>query len=388
MTLITTMLVLILCLVIQFTKENITTNSIKHLENISSNPVYLIHPGEKPNMGTPFFSVLVDTKGNVLESHSDFFDLSDRTLINTLVSTSSGTAERTGVLKDYQLRFLRVDVPNGHFYVFSDISGEIATLENLTRTCIFIGVLSFFAFLGISIYLANWAVRPVDSAWKQQKQFIADASHELKTPLTVILTNSELLLSPEYDASGKAQFAANIHHMTTQMRRLVEGLLDLSRMDNHSMNTVMEKLDYTALAEHSFSLFEPLYYEAGLTCVSDFEKDIYVKGSSLHLKQVAEILFDNALKYAAPSSLIEVNLKKQGKAALFSVATRGEAISPEDLTNIFKRFYCIDQSRTESGSYGLGLSIADSIIKEHKGKIWAESSHGVNTFYIRIGLFG
>ena len=112
------------------------------------------------------------------------------------------------------------------------MSSERATLKNLTETCAAIGVLCFAAFLLISWLLARWAVKPVETAWRQQRQFVADASHELKTPLTVIMTNAELLNSPGFDETRRSQFAAHILTMSRQMRQLIEEMLDLARTDN------------------------------------------------------------------------------------------------------------------------------------------------------------
>lgn len=257
-------------------------------------------------------------------------------------------------------------------------------MKNLTRNCIFIGIISFLAFLGISIFFANWSVKPVDLAWTQQKQFIADASHELKTPLTVILTNAEFLQSGEYKEEQKMQFSDNILTMAKQMRGLVEGLLELSRVDNHSMKASMEHLNFSDLVTNSICVFEPLYYETGLELLSDIESDICVKGNTDYLKQVIDILLDNALKYADANSQIFVNLAQQKNHLVFSVKSVGDSISPEDCRNIFKRFYRVDQSRNDSGSYGLGLSIAQSIVLEHKGKIWVESKNGINTFFVTL----
>lgn len=388
MTLVTAMLVVILFLVVHFTGQTLEQDSIQRLENIAASPVSIFNPGDSSNISLPYFSLQVNHQGDLKEVQSGYYDLSDRNLLRKLVSDTYNIKEKTGVLSDYQLRFLRVSTPNGYILIFTDISGEISTLHNLTRNCIFIGIISFCAFLGISIFLANWAVKPVDTAWKQQKQFIADASHELKTPLTVILTNAELLKSAQCDNEDSACFSDNILVMAKQMRRLVEGLLELSRIDNHSMKTVMEPINFSELTETSLCQFEPLYYEAGLDCVTEIMPEIYVKGSSSHLKQVTDILFDNALKYADMDSRIEIKLERQKNSMLLSVATRGEQILSADLENIFKRFYRIDKSRSTSGSYGLGLSIANSIIKEHKGKMWAESQNGWNVFYVRLGCSG
>lgn len=380
MTIITIMLVIILSMVVHFTKTGMEKSNIQMMQDIASNPFYLTKITDDFDVRLPYFSLRLDNQGVLLETSGSYYDLSDESLLKELVNASFETSDQIGILKEYNLRFLRVATPTSQFLIFSDISNEISTIENLTRNCILISIFSFFVFLGISIFLANWAVKPVDKAWNQQKQFIADASHELKTPLTVILTNAELLQSDSYDPIEKAHFTDNILSMSRQMRGLVEGLLDLSRIDNGSIKTIMKELNLSLLTEHSLCLFEPSYFENELELFSEIEPDIWVKGSESHLKQVIEILLDNALKYAAPHSPITVKLQKQYLHCTFAISTYGNAISHEDLENIFKRFYRIDQSRSDSGSYGLGLSIAQNIINEHRGKIWAESKNGINIF--------
>lgn len=132
--------------------------------------------------------------------------------------------------------------------------------------------------------------------------------------------------------------------------------------------------------------FEPLAFENNLSLQSELTKDIWVTGSPEHLKQVCAILLDNALKYSDPDAEILVTLKKQGRHCLLSVTSYGDTIAPADLKRIFQRFYRTDQSRSRSGSYGLGLSIAESIVKKHHGKIWAESADRRNTFFVQLQL--
>lgn len=383
MTIITIMLTLILCMVVQFTKRGMEQADIQMLQEISANPLYLARPADNSEVRLPYLSISLDGQGELSGIHGSYPDLSDDRLFEELIRVSSSTPENTGVLEEYNLRYLRAQTPSGQFLIFIDITTELSTMESLTRNCILIGIFSFLLFLGISIRLANWAVRPVEQAWTQQKQFIADASHELKTPLTVILTNAELLQSPEYNSDRKEQFVLSIQTMGKQMQKLVESLLELSRIDNGSIKTVMRNFNISELTETCLCLFEVSFFENGLTLESKIENGIRVTGSESHLKQVIEILLDNTLKYASPQSQVQVKLEKQRASCLLSVSTQGDAISEDDLKNIFHRFYRIDKSRS-SGSYGLGLSIAQRILEEHHGKIWAESRDGRNVFFVRL----
>lgn len=384
MSIITIMLIFILCTVIHFTRQNMEHADIQMMQEIASDPLSLTRPAYPSELCLPYFSLKVNNNGDLLETSSIYYNLSDNDFFDKLVDASFSIPENTGLLKDYDLRFMHITTPTAHFLIFLDISTEISTLNNLIWNCVLIGIFSFFIFLGISIFFANWAIKPVDQAWAQQKQFIADASHELKTPLTVILANAELMQSSDYNTEQKNHFAHNIRTMAKQMRELIEGMLELSRIDKGSMKTIMRNTDFSTLAENSIYLFEPLYFESGLDLNYRIEPGIHVKGNEMYLKQVIDILLDNALKYAAPSSQVEVKLQKQRLDCILSVSNLGNAIEEADLKNIFRRFYRLEKSRSYNGSYGLGLSIAESIVTDHHGKIWAESKDGVNTFFVRL----
>ena len=259
-------------------------------------------------------------------------------------------------------------------------------MRNLIRNCMLIALLSFLVFLVIAIFFARWAVKPVEDAWIQQRQFVSDASHELKTPLTVILTDAEMLKSRNLDEAQKKQFAENIYTMSHQMRGLVDSLLQLARVDNGAIQKQPhEIIDLSKMISDEILTFEVLFFEKGLMLTENVQEGISIKGSRQHIKQAIEILLDNAQKYSDPKGTVTVSLEKSGShKCLISVADPGEQISEEDLKNIFKRFYRIDEARAMNHSYGLGLSIAQNIVTEHKGRIWAESKDGINTFKIEL----
>ena len=232
--------------------------------------------------------------------------------------------------------------------------------------------------------LARSAVRPVEEAWRQQKQFVADASHELKTPLTVILTNTELLQSPDYDAAQKQTFLSGIDAMARQMRALVERLLELARAENEQAARSFAPCDLSQITESSALLFEAALFECGLTLQTELEPDITVSGDSRQLGQLVEIYLDNARKYASGGT-VTVRLALCGKSRCrLSVSNEGDALSPQTLRQIFDRFSRADAARTRDGSFGLGLSIAQAIAQTHGGSVWAESADGVNTFFAEL----
>lgn len=386
MTFVTIMLIFIMFTIIQFTKLNMEQNSIQMMNALSAKPLNVIRPNENMDIHLPYFSLRLNENMELEETGSSYYNLSDTEYLHKIIAASSKIPDKIGVLLDYKLRFMRISRPKDQLLIFVDISHEITTINTLTQNCFIIGFFSFFAFLIISIFFANWAIKPVEYAWEQQKQFIADASHELKTPLTVILTNAELLKASEYNEESKSRFSDNILIMATQMRTLVNRLLELSRLDNDRKKMEKKKIDFSSLVEYSIFLFEPLFFEHDMTLDYHLPSGLCLMGNEEQLKQVVEILLDNAVKYSFPNTTVLVALEKQKKYCELTVCNYGTEISSEDLTNIFKRFYRTDKSRTDSGSFGLGLSIAQSIILEHKGKIWAESQNNKNVFHIRLLL--
>lgn len=385
MAIVTVMLCVIFGLVLYFTQANLQADSIRMMQSIASSPIQLGRPGDRgKEVRLPYFTLETDLQGEMLAAGGGYYDLSDKEFLHELAAAALDSGQQTGVIKEYNLRFYRVSSLNGQYLVFADISSEVNTMEALVRNCLMIGVLSFLAFLGISILLARWAVKPVDKAWAQQRQFVADASHELKTPLTVIMANAELLQSPDYPEASRAQFSASILTMSKQMRKLVESLLELARVDQGADRMLLAKVELSSLISDALLPFEPIFFEKGLTLTGEIEPDLVVRGSESHLQQVAEILLDNAQKYSSPQGEVLVTLKKQNRHCLLTVENPGEEISPADLKNIFKRFYRIDKARSGSGSYGLGLSIAEGIVHSHKGKLWAESAGGINTFFVQL----
>ena len=369
------------------TKSNLESESIQMMADIANDPFHMGRPDERPDgVRLPYFTLQIGLRGTLIATGGGYYDLSNEAFLKEVMTEALEQQTQTGILEGYNLRFYRTMTPTSQLLVFADTTSEQATLMGMARTFAIIGTLSFLVFLGVSLLLARWAVKPVDRAWKQQKQFVADASHELKTPLTVIMTNAELLQSPEVEVGDRDQLAGNILTMSRQMRGLVEGLLELARMDNGSVKTAHTDLDWSMVVEDALLPFEPLYFEKGLELESHLDSGLRIRGSESHLRQVVEILLDNAMKYACPESKVWVYLLRQGKDCLLSVANPCPEISKADLKNIFKRFYRVDQARTTSGSYGLGLSIAEGIVKAHKGKIWAESANGINVFHVQLPL--
>ena len=388
MLIVTVMMGVIFGLVYHFTQTGLETQSVSMLQSIAAEPFRPNRPGKPPEgVQLPFFMLELDEDGSLTAAGGGYYDLTDEEFLNTLVSAADESDAPIGVLPEYGLRYCRSVTPFGERIVFADMSSEQAMLSHLLQTCAVIAVLCFAAFLLISWLLARWAVQPVEKAWQQQRQFVADASHELKTPLTVILTNAELLQAPGYDAPARSRFAGSILTMSQQMRGLVESLLELARVDAGRAQDAQTELDLSALVNDALLPFEPVLFEAGHTLTARVEDGIRVRGNAAQLRQVVEILLDNARKYAQPGGWVLLTLARQGgRHCVLSVADPGAPLTPQECRDIFKRFYRVDHVRAMNHSYGLGLAIAARIAEAHRGRIWAESSGGINTFYFTMPI--
>lgn len=379
------MLCVIFGLMLSFTSRSLEQESIRMMQTIGSGPGHLPRPGERQEtVYQPYFSLQFGPRGELLAAGGSDFDLSDQEYLLAVAAAAQAQDKQIGILEEYNLRFYKSTGPGPQSLVFADLSAEQATMRNLARNCLLIGLLSLAGFFAVGLIVARWAVKPVEQAWQKQRQFVADASHELKTPLTVILTNAELLQEAADDPVRLENSANSILTMSRKMRGLVEGLLELARVDNGQVRTSMETVDLSELVSDGLLPFEPLFFERQLELRWQVQEDIVLRGSEGHLRQVLDILLDNALKYASPGGTVWVSLKRQGSQALLAVANTGEPIPQKELKLIFERFYRVEKARSMSGSYGLGLSIAQQIVREHRGRIWAESREGTNRFFVQL----
>ena len=381
----TILLSAILGLVFYFTSANLETESIRMMERIASQPFQMNAPGELgEDVRLPFFTLQLGPHGELLDASGGYYDLSDDAFLGGLAQAAAASPRRLGVLEEYNLRYYRSDAPMSRFLVFADISSERATLDGLRRTCLLIGGLSFLAFLWVSVLLSKWAVRPVERAWQQQRQFVAAASHELKTPLTVIMTNAELL-QDEADEARRSTFSSSILTMSRQMRALVEQMLELARADSGQGKADLRPVDLSTLAADALLPFDPVFFEQGLMLSSQLAEGINVNGDAGRLKEVLDILLDNARKYTEPPGTVNVRLERWGHhRCRLTVSNPGPPLSAAEQKDIFKRFYRTDPARSRDGSFGLGLSIAQRITEEHHGRIWVESSGGYNRFTVEL----
>lgn len=339
-------------------------------------------PERKPLPITPVFSVVLDENNNIVYTTQQNVSISDDVL-TTAVEKALASEYHEGILHDLNLRFLRRDIRDGTKIAFADRSNEIHSMQNLFLISLVVFAGGLIAFFFISLFLSGWALRPVEKAWDQQRQFVADASHELKMPLTVILANIGILLAHRQDTIAQQfKWVENTQVEATRMKNLVDDLLFLAKSDATRVSLVYSELNFSNTVWSCLLPFEPVAFEHGITINANIKPDITVTGNESQLKQLITILLDNACKYAGEKGIVTVTLVREQKKVCLKINNTGIPIPDVDLQHIFERFYRADKSRArEQGGYGLGLAIAKSIVENHHAKITVESTKDQGTTF-------
>ncbi len=327
-------------------------------------------------MDVTLYTILIDNNDNII----DIINHSNNNLANNEINTLA-----TQILKtknsDYHIGFLYLEQ---YSYVYNSNESLIifdnSPIRDSLLVSLKISIILFLILISIVTIVAklitNWLVKPVELSFERQKQFIADASHELKTPLSVIIASSDALL----DDPKESKWLKNIHSEAERMNMLITDLLDLSITERKEEN--FSKINLSKIVLLSVLTFEGLAFEKNIKFDYDITPNIEMVMNENQIRQLIEILLDNAIKHSDKKGIVTIKLKKEGNITL-TVTNQGEAIPSGEEEKIFERFYRADKSRNrEDNRYGLGLAIAKNIVLNHKGKISAASKDGYTTFKV------
>lgn len=334
--------------------------------------------------GIPCFVAEVYASGMARVAGNSYYDLSDQSQLAAIVSEALAQEEDTGLLADFHLRYLRKTGYTSTLIAFTDTTLESTTMRSMAAVCSLAGSAALLVLFLCSYLLSGVVTRPVGAAWAQQEQFLSDASHELKTPLTVILSSAELL--NQSALPEQAVYIDNIREESRRMKLLVEDMLTLSRAQRSAGSLPEQTADLSEAAMTAALRFEPVAFEAGKRLEYDIAPELPVRGDGGKLGQALAALLDNAVKYSAGGTDIRLTAEKQGRFAVVAVADSGPDIPADKLPHIFDRFYRADEARTDGDSFGLGLPIAKAIIDAHRGTLRCESGGGVTRFIITLPL--
>ena len=270
--------------------------------------------------------------------------------------------------------------PNYTLVAFIDSTVAESSLNTLLRNMLIVGGAAIVVMFFLSLDLSRRIIRPLEENDRRQKQFVSDASHELKTPVAVIGTNAEMLARQ----IGANEWLDNIRYESERMGGLVKQLLELSRAEN--AETPMEQVDFSRAVTGEALAFENFAFDRGKTIQSDIEDGILLTGNPTQLTQLVSVLLDNAVRHATGGE-IGITLKRQAHAAALSVVNDGGEIPAEKLAHLFDRFYRVDEARnSEDQHYGLGLSIAKAIAEKHGGSIGVSCHDGKVQFTVSIPI--
>ena len=325
----------------------------------------------------PLFIVNIDESGVILSQIKSNISMDDESF-KSIVKIAHESQEDIGTIKSMDIRYYKKHYSLYEKISFIDISRDNNSLDNLFVVFIMTGVMTLIFFFFVILFLSNWALLPVEKTWNQQKQFIADASHELKTPLTVLLANMDILENNKSDTiQSQIKWIQASKQEAKQMKNLIEEMLFLAKSDANRVDNSKTTIN---VSDTLFSLIlsmEVIAFEKNviINYASTIDENLYTVANEKQLMSLLSILLENASKYAYEETSITVKLKREQSKIKFEINNYGPVIPKNDIAHIFERFYRVDKSRNkEHGGYGLGLSIAKKITDENNMKISVESS--------------
>lgn len=341
-------------------------------------------PGSDPDFAdspmfqlSTFYTVAVSYDGEILEIRNEqptvHTDEALELLAQEILREGRGNGTKDNVA------FYKTDKGGYLLVAFKDNTVLNESAMTLFRYTLIFGGGALIVFFFLAVFLAKKIVDPLEQSYSKQKQFISDAGHELKTPVSVVCANAELL-SREI---GDNRWLANIQYENERMGLLVGQLLELARTEN--VTPVTERVNFSRLVAGESLPFESVAFEKELELACDITDGIFVDGNSAQLKQLVSILLDNAIRHSKNHGTVRLLLIKEHSRVKLSVINDGDAIPKEHRERIFERFYRSDAARSgEDGHYGLGLAIAKAIADSHKGSIGVRCYDGRVEFCVQL----
>lgn len=327
-------------------------------------------------MDSIIYTILLDKDNKIKEiiNHSNNkLDSSEITLLANQILDSNPKERYIGYLyfDNYSYIYLKNNV-----LIILDNTNIKLNLFNSLQSSLLIFIVLEIIIIFISKIITNWITKPAQDSFDKQKQFIADASHELKTPLSVIIASSEAL---EENPKEK-KWIRNIKNEADRMNQLIINLLDLAASER-DIKEELKSENISKIIELSILTFEGKAFEKNIKLIYNIKENINYKVNSSDIKQLVEILLDNAIKHSNSNENIYIDLDELNNEIVFTVTNKGDEIPAGSEEKIFERFYRVDQSRNRNENrYGLGLSIAKNIVLNHNGTISAKSNNGITTF--------
>lgn len=320
---------------------------------------------------TRYFTVTVDENGEVTDCDLDRIAAVDEETAEEYTQTAQQKNKTTGFQGIYRYRVTETE--DGAKYVFLDCRREISNFRTVLVTTISVSLLGLAAVFVLVVIFSRMVFRPVEESIQKQKRFITDASHELKTPLTIIDANTEVM---EME-SGESQWTKSTRKQIQRLSGLVQQLVTLSRLDEEKGLEEKCEFNLSEAVSECVQPYESLAQTREKNLTLNIEENLTYTGDERSIRQLAGILMDNAVKYSSENGNITLTLKKKGKKIFLEVYNDADDLPQGKLDVLFERFYRLDSSRNSgTGGSGIGLSVAKAIVQAHKGKITAENKNG------------
>lgn len=319
-----------------------------------------------------YFSVLLNSEDNSVVSVDTgrIAAVDDDTAISYATKVITGRTS-SGFLHQY--RYTTFTGDTGTRVIFLDCQRNLSTFYTFIATSVGVCLIGLLLVLLLMFLLSGYIIRPFIENHEKQKQFITDAGHELKTPLTIISADAEIL-AMDY---GESEWLTDIQEQTRHLTSLTNNLITLSRMEEERTRLQMIDFPFSDVVEETAQSFQAIARTQHKTFELSIQPMISLCGDEKSLTQLVSILLDNAMKYSSPEGQISLCLEKSGNNVKLTVYNTAESVDREQLSHLFDRFYRMDSSRnSRTGGYGLGLSIAAAVVETHKGKITAASKDG------------
>ncbi|MBN2851182.1 MAG: GHKL domain-containing protein [Clostridia bacterium] len=275
------------------------------------------------------------------------------------------------------------DMTFGYYYVGRDVTIAYETLKNLKQILIFSVMAGILLSLLLGYLIAGRTIKPIKQAYEVKQRFLADASHELRTPISIVLLSAELLLKDDYTSDAlQKQTIKGIKEEARKMAGLVENLLMLARTDSKHLIISKTYFNISGLLQKELTSFKYLSEEKNIRIIHEIEDNMEYYGDEKMIESVISILLDNAIKYTSEDGQVTLKASKRKNDIKVTIEDTGSGIAPDELQKIFDRFYRHDVSRSKkTGGHGLGLSIAKEIVEKHNGTIEVSSRLGEGSLF-------
>ena len=343
-------------------KEKITKDFKQRFDNLSA---------ETP-FDTRYFTVTVNESGEAVAVNTgSIAAVSEEEAQN--YAEELAAKGKTGGFYGSGYKFTTLETNEGTMYIFLDCSREFSTFYSFLKASALTSIAGLLLVFALVVSLSKMAVKPVAESYEKQKQFITDAGHELKTPLTIIDANTEII---EMDY-GESEWTESIKNQVKRLAELTQNLVFLSKMDEDGSKLELADFSISDAVYDTAQPFEAVAKSNGKELEIKVEDNLSYHGDEYSIRRLVSLLLDNAMKYSSEGSRIEIALSQSGKSKLLTVKNSVDECEIGSLDKWFERFYRADESRnSKTGGSGIGLSTAKAIVEAHKGKIHAESKDG------------